>query len=189
MGARNRERLAKLPALEAISKKDRPALRRLTSYGSNALNALLLALTVAAAFSDGDTAEGGGSLVGGPEISATESSAPSVGDAEATVLPEAPVLGDYEVVTTDNLWNIAEGDVEGLTQLPALDGVSEFDKQVVLRDMEQLLRSNPKLIESIGLGDRGDGARDPSLIYPGEQVNLDAYNTLLESIKSTRGIR
>ncbi len=82
-----RNHLPALAAVERNPKNDSEFKKRLTSYGSNIINALLVALTLAAALDNDKNVSASGGAGGGPQITATGPIMPSVGDIKTTVLP------------------------------------------------------------------------------------------------------
>lgn len=96
---------------------------------------------------------------------------------------DAMELDDYTIVKCDNLWDLAEGDVEGRDPLPALQGLNTAEKNTVLAHMVTALKYNPELMKDIGFVSKQGEQRDPNRIYPGEVVHTDVLNKLLVQIK------
>lgn len=112
-----------------------------------------------------------------------ETVTPTITDITDRVAKEGEKLPDYTVKRSDNLWDFAEGDVEGREPLPPLQGLSDMQKNLVLSDMVTALKYNPKLMRDMGLN-----SGNPNLIRPGEVLKTSVLVDLLNEIKRDRGL-
>jgi hypothetical protein len=103
------------------------------------------------------------------------------------IIDEAPAESLYKVQTGDTVWDLLEGDVDGVPAPEVVQNLGESTQQALIDRVRDYLVDNPEFARDvIGIQDTTPGRL---WLFEGQSINLEALHQLAEVVADTEGYR